>query len=403
MFKPRHIKNSIAFRKGVAKFIHYKRHLIRPDALDTIETELSALKGLEATRATPGELEEMQQSIEAQCRKAVPAGASRPHSWLGENVEVLFTAVVIALGIRAFFLQPFKIPTGSMQPTLNGFIAEEIAESEEFPGFAERVRQRLWNGRTFVDVRATQDDEIVRITEQSLLIFFTTTKLHMRSGETLSVPAPMAVTLWQGGLGRLAQQRTGWNNPNTAPPAIPVREGEVLVRASIQGGDHLLVNKMAYHFRAPRRGEVFVFNTKGILGIERSESFRPEFGAQHYIKRLAGVPGDTIDIRSDGELWIDGERATGFGFERVMSMEDGYNGFIMPSNTRIPNPFALEDGNFPSWWSGERVAQPVYWALGDNQLSSLDSRYFGPVPQVNLTGPAFFVYWPLGNHFGRIR
>ena len=55
------------------------------------------------------------------------------------------------------------------------------------------------------------------------------------------------------------------------------------------------------------------------------------------------------------------------------------------------------------FWRPVRVPQPIYWAMGDNQMSSLDSRYWGPVPQVNVVGPALLVYWPLGNHGGLIR
>ena len=43
--------------------------------------------------------------------------------WIEENLEVIFVAVVIALGLRAYVVQPFRIPTGSMQPTLNGIVA----------------------------------------------------------------------------------------------------------------------------------------------------------------------------------------------------------------------------------------------------------------------------------------
>jgi len=406
MFAPRRIKQSAEFRKGVEKFVNYKRHLLAPGRHKEIQRGLGELRALEISKASPEELKAKQNVLEELARSSVPASALRRQGWFAENVDVLFTAVVIALGIRAFFLQPFKIPTGSMQPTLNGFIGKPIAESEEFPGFAQRTLERVWNGRTYADVRATRDDVIEKISETSILLFFTTTRLHMRSGDVISIPGPKAVALHQSGLGELAARRVGWGDPRVDPPPIPVKAGEILARASIQGGDQLLVDKMSYHFRPPRRGEVFVFGTKGIKGIENSDSYRPEFGSQHYIKRLAAVPDDTVEIRPDGELWINGARAGGHGFDLVMSKEDGYNGYIIPLHQPgppVPNPFILKEGDYPAFWTGARNAQPAYWALGDNQRSSADSRYWGPVPEMNLVGPALFVYWPLGNHFGLIR
>ena len=402
MFKPRHLKDSVHFRKGVEKFVHFKKHLIDAEKLAAIRKGLDELRLLEATRPDQATLKKAQDELEALCRGSVPASHAKPVGWLPENIDVFFTAIIVALGIRAYFLQPFKIPTGSMQPTLNGVISESLPEDKPFPSVPVRAWEWLFNSRSYNDIRAEQDDAVVRLTERNFLVFFTQTKIHMRSGETHTISATRAAVA----------QGAGWPQDKNGDLAleIPVNKGEIVFRGTSQGGDHLLVDKMSYHFRKPKRGEVFVFSTKGIKGIEGGPSFRHEFGSQNYIKRLCAVPGDTLEITPDHQLLISGERAKGFGFERMMSLKDGYNGYIIPppGGTPTVTKFDLRPGKYETtlgrfWRDDVRVPQPIYWAMGDNQLSSSDSRVWGPVPQVNLVGPALIVYWPYGNHFGLIK
>jgi signal peptidase I len=71
-----------------------------------------------------------------------------------ENVEVFLVAIVIAAGVRAYFLQPFKIPTGSMQPTLFGIVGTPTATSPPNP--LTRAVQLVWLGRHSIDVTAKE-------------------------------------------------------------------------------------------------------------------------------------------------------------------------------------------------------------------------------------------------------
>src|SRR4030095_12780250 len=77
-----------------------------------------------------------------------------PHAWLRENVEVFLVAIVVALGVRTYFLQPFTIPTGSMQPTLNGIVFHDTKEST--PNFLLRFAQGAIFGRHYVDFVAEE-------------------------------------------------------------------------------------------------------------------------------------------------------------------------------------------------------------------------------------------------------
>lgn len=127
MFTPKHIKNGKMLLKGVAKFLHYKRDVLSEEKLAETQEKRDAFRALLKT-GTPEEVSEGAKELQKVCERSLPMPS---HPGIRENVEVFFVAIVIALGIRSYFLQPFKIPTGSMQPTLNGIIGYGVGESRE--------------------------------------------------------------------------------------------------------------------------------------------------------------------------------------------------------------------------------------------------------------------------------
>src|SRR5206468_4509532 len=139
-------------------------------------------------------------------------------------------------------------------------------------------------------------------------------------------------------------------------PNASFHAGDVIARGYVNTGDHVFVDKMTYNFRAPRRGEVFVFNTSGIPTRENRQN--PDGPSQFYIKRLAGTPGDTLRIEPPN-LFLNGELAKERGFVRVMSAADGYHGYCnFPPMTGIKYLTAPDD-TFT-------VPEGKYFALGDN-------------------------------------
>lgn len=138
---------------------------------------------------------------------------------------------------------------------------------------------------------------------------------------------------------------------------------------TIQRGDHLLVQKYAYWFSEPKRGDIVVFRTDEI-----ENALLPR--ATFYIKRVAALPGEELQI-VDGQLRIAGKP--------------------------IESPAILAGSNFAVFAFGSTAAnsnfvtvvpKDAYFLVGDNGTNSFDSRYYGPVPRRSIIGQATKTYWP---------
>ncbi|WP_395747079.1 signal peptidase I [Prosthecobacter sp.] len=397
---PRYLKHAKLLHKGVTRFINYKRDILPPAKLEEITALRTSLE--QAMRARDKKrLSELNDEINKACEKALPHAE---HSEIGENVEVFFVAIVIALGIRSYIAQPFKIPTGSMQPTLYGIVAEHTKE-DTTPGFLQQCKDFV-TGRSYVNVVASHTGRIREkdpLTEHGFMGFFMHCRLHYEDGESQWIWAPMAqLTTVKHNLGLFQYTGAAPEESNMYTPdnsgryfegslaGREVTKGQLLARGTIDTGDHVLVNKFAYNFRRPVRGEVFVFTTKNIEEI----GVPAEQGSQHYIKRLAGVPGDELSVESP-LLKINGKVAEEPGFKRVMTgtrehPKDGYKGY---------GPAASVGGRYDH----VLLRSGQYFAMGDNSYNSSDGRRWGVVPERNLVGPALFCYFPIGRNWGLIR
>jgi signal peptidase I len=281
-------------------------------------------------------------------------------------------AVALAVGIQAYFLKPFKIPTGSMQPTLYGMTGHPMSTPPPSP--VTRLVDFVRMGRTHLSLKATSQEQVLGLNEKTKFNFFTFTEVITSIGSH-TIFAPRDVLLRDFGV----------------RPGRSYEAGENIVSGYVQAGDQVFVDRMTYQFRNPHRGNVFVFKTTGIRRIEMG--LDPALGSQFYIKRLAGLSGDTLRIDSP-TLFMNGSKATEAPFLRVMSCENGYRGY---SNPGYPAQYL----NNPE----ETFTVPAhgFFALGDNSYNSSDSRYWGVVPEHNVIGRGFFVYWPFSERWGFIR
>ncbi len=113
-------------------------------------------------------------------------------------------------------------------------------------------------------------------------------------------------------------------------PRRTYRKGDTIARGYIDIGDQVFVDKISYNFIHPGRGDVFVFKTYGIRRIEIG--LPPGVQSQHYIKRLAGLPGDVLRINAP-YLFVNGREGSEWVFERVMSGRNGYRGLSTCNNS----------------------------------------------------------------------
>jgi signal peptidase I len=359
MFTPRYVKHSKLLLRHAQKFLRYKRDIMDAATYDVIGADIRRLHAALRQRDRK-QIESRAEDLDAKLHELTPV--TWESHWR-ENCEVILVAIVVAVGIRSYFLQPFKIPTGSMQPTLNGIIGRPM--TSEPPNIPQQAAEFILRGRNYINVVASQDDEVLSVQPHKFLFFFTFSRIKCEHQEFNWVYCPPD------------QLRDNFR----VSPGIRYRRGEVIARGAVDTGDQVFVDKFSYNFVKPHRGDVFVFRTKNI----------PDIGdqTQFYIKRLAGLPGDKLRIQPP-RLYVDGKVAEGFGFQRVMGAQDGYRGYSCKGH--LSDPTKTFD-----------VPQQTYFAMGDNSENSFDSRYWGPVPERNLVGRGLFVYWPFIPHWGLIR
>ena len=400
MFKPRWKKEALLLLKGAQKFLHYKRDLLAPDRIDEIESRRVDLKAAIKAKDLDA-VKETSKQLRNTCEKSL--AHYRQPDWLSENIEVFWVAIVVALGIRAYFLQPFRIPTGSMQPSLNGIVATTKHDEEgwDTPWFGEQVFDFAMSGRSYENIVAKKDLNIVSIKDASFFLF-SRTKITFDDNTTEVIGCPVneayGISTIKNALIRKQNQRT----PH-------FEKGDPIFQGYLTSGDLVLVDKVSYHFRQPKRGESFVFDTRDI-DTDGPDRMSSQAKGDHYIKRLSGIPGDTIQI-DEPNLYINGDKATEETLLRVMSKEPDskgypYTGYTNPRRTGGQKTLFSDSSHSVTLDANPDKGNNYreFFALGDNSTDSLDSRYWGSVKQYNLVGPAFISLWPFNSgHWGFIK
>ncbi len=383
-----------------SKTVRHLAEMIRQ--LDRVVNEQRDLLSTEAVAGLGAARGQAQSAIRSGAKKAELQAQMKKleeaaHRWLKpyahpsvrENVKEFLVAVVTILAFTTFFLQLTKIPTGSMQPTLFGITSEDLRGTNfQPPPLWKRLVLYWTKGISYKRLVAPEDGQITGIDEEPRIIIPFVKKQRIffnRKPLTIWFPPEELLT-------KHAQLY----------PGMHFNKGDDILNLKVVAGDHLLVDRFTYNFRHPERGEIFVFKTKGITGLQQDVL---------YIKRLVALPNEEVRIGNDRHLIIDGKRldASTPHFEMVYSFD------INPTNNPYMghvNDFALGQMNLSNRYRGplspllpdetvsHRVKPAHYMAMGDNTLNSYDSRAWGDVPRKNVIGRCWFVYWPFTDRFG---
>jgi signal peptidase I len=384
-FLSRTLRHAIATRKHVQRLVAHQRDLLAPQALQGIQGAIGELQAAIAANADKAALEKQMENIETAANKWLKPF---PNAAWRENVEVLLVALAVAMGIRTFFLQPFKIPTGSMQPTLFGVTKNE--RDFELPAGWAAVRD-WFKGMTYVHKVAQADGTLEAVDAPTRFLIFNLWQTLMVGGVSYTIWLPPdygSQNLFERAGIHLGQK---------------FRQGDDIVKLKITSGDHLFVDRLTYNFVPPSRGEIIVFETRGIQGLPQD---------QFYIKRMVAMGNEKVQVGDDRHLIIDGKRLTAATphFEKVYSFnpnekprESRYSGHVNEKvyGDSYPNHFGPPLAPlFPDQSATNTVRPNNYMVIGDNTMNSYDSRSWGDFPATNVIGKSFFVYWPITDRFG---
>src|SRR5215470_14305207 len=169
MFTPRHIKHSRLLLRHARKYLRYKSDSLNGTDREEIVAGIEKLRDA-LHRRDHEKVHSTADALDKTLHRLTPV--TWESHWR-ENCEVILVAIVVAVGIRSYFLQPFKIPTGSMQPTLNGIIGHP--RTEPAPNFLQQIVEYVALGRNYIDVVSRENDQVLQMQPQKIFFFFAVT------------------------------------------------------------------------------------------------------------------------------------------------------------------------------------------------------------------------------------
>jgi signal peptidase I len=352
-------------------------------------------------------------------------GAIYPKSALVENIEFFLVAAIVILGIRTYFVQPFKIPTNSMWPTYNGMTPEVFAKPADEPSAAVEAVRAVAFGAWPHRLDAATDGEILvpiggaenrglthcrivpgrswlvlptKVREYTLLVNDQPTRVTVPLDFDFDWVMASAFFLKDDSYnqrklisaierklqaGEFETRVVDGERVRCIRTGVRVKRGERMLSFDELTGDQLFVDRMSYHFVRPQVGSGFVFRTGHIPALVE------EYGDQYFVKRLIGVPGDTLEVKGTGVV-RNGAPITGAdAFDGNAHQRGKYPGYVAMGLLAPGSSVHVESGKF--------------FAMGDNSPNSQDGRYWGFVPGKDVVGRPLFVYFPFTRHWGPAR
>ena len=147
--------------------------------------------------------------------------------------------------------------------------------------------------------------------------------------------------------------------------AQPYQVQQQSMERTLEPGQYVLVDKLTTRFDSYSRGDVIVFNPPASWTTDKTP----------FIKRVIGLPGDVVEVRDDGLVYVNGT-----------ALEEPYT---FKNDEGVNEPTVALD---PRRWV---IAADQLFVMGDHRQASADSRVFGPIETGDVIGRAFLRYWPI--------
>lgn len=379
-FRSATFRSAVELRRHVERLVNEQRDLLSDEAVGGIHKAVEELKNAWTDRLEKDVLQTRMGDLVAVAEKSL---LPYSHAALRENIKEFFVAATVILAITTFFFQLTKIPTGSMQPTLFGITHYDLKKKPgaEIPNRLRRFWDYWVRGISYYHVVAKGDGDLSVAVPRRIFPLIKSQSLRVGNDSYRVWFPPEKLKEWAGlHEGQLFQR------------------GDDILRLKVVAGDYLLVDRITYNFRRPERGEIIVFKTRGIPDLLDQD--------QLYIKRLVALGGERVSIGDDQHLVINEDRldASTPHFENVYTFTSvprsgEYFGHV---NQTVANRTVGLDlaRHFLTATNEYKVRTKHYLAMGDNTLNSHDSRSWGDLPQENVIGKCWFVYWPFTKRFG---
>ena len=253
-----------------------------------------------------------------------PTAGERPaRTWQDvgrEWLDTLVVAISVAMCFRAYFFEPFNIPTGSMQETLWGYHTRANEEATTWDCFPLKYLKWVWTGERHVEYRAeASGTATVRPRHDG----FADVSVGI-SRKTFKLPTDAVASV----VGRY------------------YRKGDVVWKGSVVTGDFIFVNRWWWNFVRPRKGDVMIFSTTGIESLPQGT---------HYIKRMKATPGETYVIEhpatdGQGRVREDLPKVVTLGENEYFACGDNYlNSFDSRYWGPVPGEQLRGVGSFVFW------------------------------------------------------
>lgn len=416
------------------KVWHFRRDVLTDRESGELRTRTEELRQRFKAKAGAPKLKQAIDALEPVLQRT--GGAIYPKSALVENVEFFLVAAIVIIGVRTYFLQPFKIPTNSMWPTYYGMTPEIFKAPADEPSpvavAARAVAYGAWphrldapgDGEILIPIGGMESRGFVHnriVPGKSWLIFPTQLKEYtlLVDDRPVTVRVPLdfnfdwviADAFFPSGhefnsadfaqilenrlrAGEFEIRTVNGERLRCIRTGRQVRSGQRVLAFDEITGDQLFVDRLSYHFFRPRVGQGFVFNTANIHDENMLDLAGKQI-EQYYIKRLVGTPGDVIQIH-EPMIYRNGQPITGAdAFEKNARREGKYRGYFYGPAGRAKNLVSDQD----------KVTVPsnAFFAMGDNSIDSGDSRYWGFVPAKEVVGRPLFIYFPFSKRWGPSR